>query len=196
MPVKALFVHGKGAHFWGPYTIHSRIPLAAAKVVNDFCSLALRRGFPTICSIADQAILSKSVAELDDSSLRSIRRGALVWFAQAGANDSQLQLLSGHRHRDTLMRYLGWGAESSEARQAAAERAALVAGTIGGGLPRHPTWVGPYAGFTGSRSGRRVSAPPRLFPLQPPSREAFGIDEGEDDPSTWPVHVKTLSRST
>jgi hypothetical protein len=51
--------------------------------------------------------------------LRSVRRGALLRAAACGVTDDELQLLSGHKRRDTLMRYLGWGQMSSTMGRAA-----------------------------------------------------------------------------
>jgi hypothetical protein len=55
----------------------------------------------------------------------------LTFMAQRGVNDADLQLLSGHKKKETLMRYLGWGARSSEAAKAAERRHTIAQATQG-----------------------------------------------------------------
>lgn len=185
VPVRALFTEGKGAHFWGPFAVHARIPLAEGKMIAEMVHSAVAEHQHTLCAISDQSILSRAVGELPDASLRSIRKGSLHWFADAGADDTCLQLLSQHRQRDTLLRYLGWGLVSSEAERAAGKRAQLVADIVRGA--GHPMWMGEWSGFNGD-AGRRVRSPPRLFPRRTPTRAELGIEEGR--PEDWPLHVK------
>ena len=185
VPARALFTRGKGAFFWGPYTIHSRIPVAEAKIVVDRVNAARRSHADTFASPHDQAHLSQTLARLPDSSLRSIRRGALVCFAEAGSTDEQLQLLSGHKHRDVLLRYLGWGVASSEAKTAASQRTLAVADTIFGG-EMHPRWMGPHSGFP-KNGGRRTSPVPVLFPRKAPKRQDL-VGDGS------PRHVKLAAK--
>eukprot|EP00760_Papus_ankaliazontas_P005930 PhM_4_TR1280/c2_g2_i7/m.7264 len=188
VPASALFTEGKGARFWGPYTIHTRIPLAEAKPIVEVRQDAIDKGDNHLFSVGAQSTLSQAISKLSDASLRSIRRGALTWFAQAGVSDDHLQLLSGHVRRDTLLRYLEWGLRSSSAIEAANQRTALVNVSGAGGDP-HPTFVGPHAGFSGI-SGRRVKPPVELFPLAAPSSEDLGIVLGSSDTRAWPLHVK------
>jgi integrase len=193
--VKATFTKGKGAHFWGPYSIHTRIPLADAKRI--FEHVATARSNPQqgdLFSLVEQRDLSKAIGSLHDASLRSIRRGALTHFADCGASDRQIQQLSGHQSIATLQRYLDWGARSAEAKEAAQARADLAAQatTIHGG-GGHPMWMGPHSGFA-TAHGKRVPSAPLLFPLKPATREALGLapDPAEGDPSVWPLKAKRV----
>ena len=163
VPTAILFTAGKGAAMWGPYTIHSVLPENVAQRLTE----QLRRASPgaPLFTTSDQAQISAAIRHVPGCSLRSVRKGALTWFAEAGVSDESLQLVSGHRRRDTLLRYLGWGLRSSEAERAAQARAAAVAShpptTISGGdivTERHPMWVGPYSGSRPAK-GRRVAAP-------------------------------------
>tara|TARA_B110000093_G_scaffold168994_1_gene196568 strand:+ start:87 stop:3518 length:3432 start_codon:yes stop_codon:yes gene_type:complete len=217
----ALFTEGKGASFWGPYTIHARIPLSFAKVLSEYIANKTNPSAPTAASdrrslenqhlftTADQARLSTVVNAIPGLDLRAVRKGALTFFADAGVSDFMLQQLSGHKRRDTLLRYLGWGRRSSEASSAANVRADLgnrhIHGTAGsnvapsGGEPvlfdnvnprhRHPTWMGPSSGYHG-REGKRVKHAPSMFTMQPPSTEDLGVHLIENvDTSTWPLHA-------
>eukprot|EP00760_Papus_ankaliazontas_P015965 PhM_4_TR16747/c1_g1_i1/m.79462 len=185
VPASALFTEGKGARFWGPYTIHTRIPQAEAKAITEIRQEAINRGETHIFPLSAQTALSQAIGKLPDASLRSIRRGSLTWFAQAGVSDDHLQLLSGHVRRDTLLRYLEWGLRSSSAIEAANLRTSQITG----GEEPHPTYVGPHAGFSGI-SGRRTKPPVELFPLSAPSSDDLGIMVGSPDTSNWPLHVK------
>ena len=223
VPVRVRFNFGKGAAFWGPYTIHSLVPPGVAKEI-----VAIMQSEPAdkaIFTLHDQAALSSAVAsELRHPSdaprlnLRSIRRGALLALAAKGATDDELQLLSGHKRRDTLMRYLGWAAESASAKAAALARHARSEGQgdgdrrgaedddsesqeddpVGAGvltLPQklRPPKMGPYSGYTGLK-GRRVSPPPSFFPLKVPSREACGVRGDDEAAAAYPLHIKDTTR--
>lgn len=194
---KALFTRGKGARWWGPYTIVTRLPediaIALAKHAEQ------NKQADNLFTATDQRILSQMIGQLDDASLRSIRRGALQWFSQAGASDRSVQLLSGHRNSQTLLRYLGWGGMSGEAALAASERAALVARQLpnvtGAGYPTPYPRVAsvrqPRQGFTGDERGRRIPPDPTLFPIRAPQTSDLGLDTSaaDDDRSTWPLHA-------
>jgi hypothetical protein len=50
--------------------------------------------------------------------------------------------------------------------------------------------MGVRSGYTGDK-GRRVRAPPQLFPLKPPTASDLGLPSPPfDDVSSWPLHVK------
>ena len=189
--INCVFTRGKGAFFWGPYTIHSMVPLADAKVIQERVREALAQGRETVCSLPEQAALSKAIAALPDSSLRSLRRGCLHFFATAGATDNHLQLLSGHRRKDTLLRYLEWGKMSSEAAEAARTRTALIADQItgAGADQRHPMWMGPFSGFCGCH-GARTPPTPELFPRKPPSRHDLVGAPSAQKHVSWPLKLK------
>lgn len=202
--VRALFTQGKGAHFWGPYTIHARIPVEVAKVVKEVCRTSADSR--VLCSAADQRRISEVLRECPGHSIRSIRRGSLVYYANCGASDKNLLKLSGHRNEDTLLRYLGWGQKSSEAAAAATERSNLahIAAEVeedqrlpdeirgAGNSTAKPMWMGQYSGFNG-RQGKRIAAPPELFPKQTPSHKDLGIELPSSPDGTkaqWKLHVK------
>jgi ubiquitin C-terminal hydrolase len=200
VPVVATFTRGKGAFFWGPYAIHARVPLCDAKPIAEHIARQRAAAATDLFTETDQRHLSAAVGALPGASLRSIRKGSLQFFADAGAPDSALQLLSGHRHKDTLMRYLGFGVASSEARQAAQLRADLTAPVVGAGwdqqqaapLPpgQHPRWAGPNSGF-GARAGQRTPEAPELFPRKAYGRLALGL--AANDVSTFPLKVKHVA---
>ena len=210
------FRFGKGAAFWGPYTIHAVVPRSVAQALASTTHQA--RPGSALFSAADQDRLSKAVREVPNCSLRSLRRGALVHLASRGVSDEDLQLLSGHKRRDTLLRYLGWGTLSSTARSAAEARAAAAVDPVGGSdgdldedfddyvappgrdpgaaapIPARmlPAKMGLRSGYVGHQ-GRRVKPPPKLFPLAAPSAADLGIPRPHvDDSASWPLHVKRV----
>jgi integrase len=54
---------------------------------------------------------------------RSIRRGALQAMAKNGVDEATLMHFSGHKDRNTLLRYLDWGRNFSKEEQSAHEAA-------------------------------------------------------------------------
>jgi hypothetical protein len=128
-------------------------------------------------------------------------------------------LLSGHKRKDTLLRYLGWGAASGEATRAAVRRLKLLNNDdgsnddeessgdegssgdeiIGGGeIKFDGLKMSLWSGEKGVK-GRRVDGIP--WPLKPPSFSDLGIrdvergvvgDEGVGA-EEWPLHVKNVS---
>jgi hypothetical protein len=171
------FRYGKGASWWGPYTIHAVIPGDLAKRLT-----ARTKKLPAdqpIFASRDQAALSACVAACD-LTLRSIRRGALTHAAACGVPDHELQLLSGHKRMDTLLRYLGWGKLSSTAQHAAVARNAReqVRGA-GADADIVPPKMGLHSGRAGLH-GRRVAPPPQLCPMHAPSEKDLGLESPHD----------------
>jgi len=123
-PIVATFRFGKGAAWWGPYSIHAVVPRHLAQTLLVFC----RDGRPhqPMFSAADQDRLARATRTIPGCTLRSFRRGAITHAADCGVLDADLQLLSGHKRRDTLLRYLGWGRTSASAKVAAHARAAAT----------------------------------------------------------------------
>ncbi|MDP3759029.1 MAG: hypothetical protein Q8R01_00770, partial [Ramlibacter sp.] len=175
--VTLTFRFGKGAAFWGPFSVVARAPTELAQALADAC--AASRGGP-LFSEREQRLVAAALKERGFP-LRSIRRGSLTLLAASGVSDSTLQIRSAHRRRDTLMRYLGWGIGSSDARRAARECGVVTGGNAA-------TRVGPNSGFVGNR-GRRTKPPPPLIPNAPPSGKELGL-EGDVDCSAWRLHVK------
>jgi integrase len=198
--VKATFVEGKGVYFsGGPYTIHTRLPYEVAKPIAEW----LRTNqMATICSLNDQRILAKAIgSSFSNCSLRSIRKGSLIHYSRCGANENNLMQLSGHKRKETLLRYLGWGLFNSEADRAATTRAELEASASGSGPStatknstivagdmKAPMKMGWLSGFNG-RSGRRIKKAPELFSQSAPNREELGLEIGAVDTSDWKLHV-------
>jgi len=193
--IQALFTKGKGASFWGPYTIQGYVPTSVAKRLLEH-----KRSAPTpqseLFTKADQAEISAVVNAIEGCSLRSIRRGALVFFSQCGATDENIQMLSGHKRKDTLMRYLGWGHHSSEAAKAARARAVLanakhVTAGEAAQMNRHPMHMGQWSGVCG-KQGKRIASPPQLFPYKPPSGAELGIRQRQET-AHWPLKLNRVS---
>jgi hypothetical protein len=223
-PISITFRHGKGAAFWGPYTIHSVVPEAVAQ---PFLAHLHAAGKEAVFSGNDQSRLSLAVRGLKDDvpgiNLRSFRRGSLMYLASVGVSDSDLMMLSGHKRPDTLLRYLNWGEFSTTAATSAANRAQLLAAatermeeddddlyesdeedadvaTLIAGAGElltedmkfvMPPKMGLRSGYIGHR-GQRIKRPPQIFPLGPPPARELGIEEEQDDPSTYPLHVKRV----
>ena len=191
-PVQARFTEGKGVSFCGPFTIKTRIPLAKAKAIME--AIRDRRPQQYVFDVPIQRQVALAIGALPDHSVRSIRRGALVHLANCGVKDDHLQLLSGHKRRDTLLRYLNWGGASSEAALAAKERAKLLhqADPRGGMEQRdaHPMWMGYYSGFNGQPNGRRSKPSRSIFNMKPANDLELGNRKEKIDTSAWPLHAK------
>ena len=188
----ATFVEGKGAVFWGPYTIHTKIPKDIANAIWEFVKTKPFSGH--IFSPSDQCVLAQAVGALPDHSLRSIRKGSLVHLARQGVSDNALQLLSGHKRKETLLRYLGWGMESADAKRAAEEVGETRWATpMGGGdvSTLRPTRMGPFSGYQGQQ-GRRVQRPPQMLANKAPTSRALGIAPPLTADAQWPLHTKNV----
>ena len=125
-------------------------------------------------------------------SILSVRKGALVLLAQRGLDTATLQVVSHHRRRDTLLRYLAWGAfdaTAATAARAAARIRDLPSGAGPASFPAPPV-VGLYSGRVGSK-GRRVAPPPGSG-FRPPSAHDLGLDPPPADVTSWPLHVKRV----
>ena len=189
VPVAVLFRRGKGAAFWGPYSVHSIFPANVAQRLA-----AHLRDSPILFAKSDQQQTANAIKRMGKNlSLRSMRKGALTHAAMNGVSESSIQLLSGHKRRDTLLRYLGWGKHSPAAKNAAQEVADKT--LCGGGTDieeiMRPPKMGLRSGFCG-RQGRRVEPPPSLFPPKAPTNFQLGIPEEEERSESWPLHAKKV----
>ena len=206
VPTCLTFRYGKGACFWGPYSIHASLPKMVAKALVTLASVQQK-----IFSLQDQGQLAL-LLKANNLCCRSVRRGSLLHLASLGTQDVALQLLSGHKKKETLMRYLGWGAHSATAKQAALDRGELLGGAVDEELS-HPTeevfgklrqqfehaknqklQMSKYSGFCG-RKGMRIATPPRLFPHKAPTTKELGIDvstSGLDGGENWPLHCNSI----
>jgi hypothetical protein len=192
------FRYGKGAAFWGPYTVHALLDADVAKAIQG-----LRAANPSgsLFTVGEQATLSSVIKEAGFN-LRSIRRGSLVWLASLGVADENLRLLSGHKRVDTLLRYLGWGKYSAAAHAAALAREHATvtgAGTRGvtGGCDAgpdtpdflvEPPKMGPLSGRCGLK-GRRIAALAHFIPKKAPSKRDLGTEVAHDT-SEYTIHMK------
>ena len=178
--LQATFRSGKGAAFWGPYTVATTVEPDAAKALAEI--IRSRGKMAHLFTTAEQQALSRMVRDAGVTDVRSIRRGRLQHLAECGATSEQLRLLSGHKRVDTLMRYLGWGLFSADGRKAAIERDAMDKITGAGCDLPTPRKMGKYAGHCGHK-GQRISRPPQLF--RPPKSKDLGIvPENTHD---WPL---------
>jgi hypothetical protein len=201
--VSITFHTGKIVPYCGPYTIHVVLPkdvtCALRAAVNHTPADA------ALFTTRDQSILAGVIGALqghDDDlprlNLRSIRRGSVLHLAANGVRDVELQLLTGHKRMDTLLRYLGWGRESTTMREAAATRQHQLsvrgAGTNAPTLPtqQQPPKMGPTSGFAGVR-GRRTRPPPKFFPGKMPSSSECGVSDRVDT-SNYTLHIKETTR--
>jgi hypothetical protein len=202
--VSITFHTGKIVPYCGPYTIHVVLP----KDITGALRATVQRTQPdaALFTTRDQAILAGVIGALqghDDDlprlNLRSIRRGSVLHLAASGVRDVELQLLTGHKRMDTLLRYLGWGRESTTMREAAAARQEQV--TIRGGgtdtptLPtqHQPPKMGPCSGYVGIK-GRRTLPPPKFFPRKMPSAEDCGVSHQHIDTTDYVLHIKDTTR--
>jgi hypothetical protein len=201
--VSITFHTGKIVPYCGPYTIHVVLP----KDVTCALRTAVQRTHPdaALFTTRDQAVLAGVIGALqghgDDLprlNLRSIRRGSVLHLAASGVRDVELQLLTGHKRMETLLRYLGWGRESTTMREAAATRQEQViirgGGTDTPTLPtqQQPPKMGPCSGYTGIK-GRRTLPPPKFFPRKMPSAEECGVSH-EHDTTDYVLHIKDTAR--
>lgn len=181
-PTAITFKKGKGGAFWGAYTIHTVLPF---DVWKDLAKLLIeRRKADSLWTATDQRKLATLMSN-EGLNLRSIRRGALLHNAYRGVSDTDLQYLSGHKRIDTLMRYLGWGVESTSSKKAAKDRHKLLGGES---EDTEPKKMGASAGFQGE-NGRRVEKPPCKYYFRPPSSAQLGVTM---DPRKLPIHVKDV----
>ena len=196
--VKAQFVEGKGAYFWGPYTINTSMPRDRAQQLQEF--LRERPQDEHAFSQANQRTVSKAISTQFplDHSVRSLRRGRLVSLAKLGVPDEKLKLLSGHRRMSTLQRYLGFGHHSSDGLAAAkevarADHAAQVTG--GAATDTKGMWASRHSGLRAPK-GRRTQEPPQLFSMTAPSREECGLDpiQPRGNREDWRAHVPNFEK--
>jgi hypothetical protein len=210
VPMKVTFRYGKVASLWGPYTIHCVVPKDVSSAFTAFAATKTNKEQGgELFTKRDQAVLSAHIATCQQDprggrlTLRSIRRGALLRAAACGVTDDELQLLSGHKRRETLMRYLGWGQQSSTMSKAAERRADKMKAVapvapVGAGddyIPReHQAPVmGRFSGYTGFK-GQRVKPKPEFFPRKPPSARDCGVTVSEAELATYTLHIKETTR--
>lgn len=198
VPVTIKFLHGKGAAFWGPYTVVAFVPAGVAKDLRALQAAATQNNNRQLFSMRDQRLVAAALKE-GGCELRSVRLGALQYLAAIGTPDAHIQIVSQHRKPDTLMRYLGWGRLSHTKKEAARgiavnrqQHKAASGGITGAGTTDvEPRKMGPHSGFASS-SGRRVGKPPPFIPKKSPSRKDLGIDHLVDT-SGWPIKAAAVS---
>lgn len=199
--IRCTYTHGKGARFWGPFTVQAYMKRSIAAALRSFVEAAHRREF--LFAPRDQAALAAEIKKLPGHSLRSLRRGALARYAAAGVTDADLMLLSGHKRPETLLRYLGFGRLSALHRQAAERRLECIAaeGDIDGGEPTTEAdmrlfrrRMGRFSGHCGPK-GRRMRAPPAFFPRGTPSANDLGlpIDYDDSEIAAFNLHANGVS---
>ncbi|CUF10151.1 TATE DNA transposon, putative [Bodo saltans] len=182
------FRSGKGAAFWGPFTVAAYIDDNTAKSLADH--IRLRKANDTLFTETEQRSLASIVRDTGAHDVRAIRRGRLQHLAACGASNEELRLLSGHKRVDTLLRYLGWGLYSSSAAVAALarEQAEIQAAAVTGGEAPCPTKMGPFSGYCG-QVGRRVQRPPNIF--HAPKHKELGLTPSNT--ADWPLKAKDIA---
>ena len=209
--IQATYTEGKGAKFWGPFTLFTTLSRPDSNTILEMARSVEPE--QSIWTKEDQAALSNAIRKLkretgENLSLRSIRRGSLQYLSQCGVPTAQIQLLSGHKKRSTLLIYLGLGEKETEASTAAEQRAAIVQAardadlsgnlvegepTRGGGLAR-PMPMTILSGYAGEK-GRRRQAWPVLMKDKAPKKSELGIEVKQDESElrrTLPLHIKDV----
>jgi len=199
--VKVTLVEGKSVGYTGPYSLASRLPIAWAKRLVERVRRATNPS-AHLFSMETQQVLSRYFAEQkDDLSLRSIRKGAIVYASQQGVNFPDLMIHSGHKNANTLRRYLGWGVNDEEIVAAANKRAAKEESPVGSGYSPanatnfHPMWTGLRPGFGGVQGRRRKATEDDVpfFPSKAPSRREMGLEEKHvPKRGSLPLHIKDV----
>jgi hypothetical protein len=186
-----VFRRGKGAYWWGPYSVS--VALDAQLTLDLQAYLTTRTVSPStlLFTTADQTALSRCIrARSPELGILSVRKGAIQDLAARGLSDKNLACLTGHRSTRTLLRYLGWGALSADAREAA--DAAVKLRVSGAGIDSgQARKMGPFSGWAGNK-GRRVAPPPEIFPRKPPSALDLGIGANAPDGEPYAFHVKRV----
>ena len=133
--IQVTFRHAKTVAKRGAYTVksviqedlHETLKFYLDNLPNDEDAMIFpnQKGAPNSRSIAHQEMLMRHSLKGIDSALttRSIRRGALQAMSKEGVDEATLMHFSGHKDRNTLLRYLDYGRnfskEEKEARAAA-----------------------------------------------------------------------------
>lgn len=108
--VTLTFIEGKGVKARkSPYTVSTSTPFVMA-VQRHLDATASTYVFPPATRQSLQNRLRTTLKKFDHRfELRSMRRGSLQHMASQGIDLDVLQTFSGHRSRNTLLRYLDWG---------------------------------------------------------------------------------------
>ena len=103
VPIAVTFREGKGAAFWGLYSAHAVVDRRLAQGLRQHLErIKPREPRAYLFTLGDQSVVSRALAELGKNvSLRSVRKGAVVWLAQQGIEDLTLMNITGHKRRDT-----------------------------------------------------------------------------------------------
>jgi integrase len=132
--IAATFNHAKTVAKRGAYTVKTAINNKELLVVlqeylntipNEKGVMVFPLSGPNGLSIPRQEERMRMALKFKDPALttRSIRRGALQAMAKNGVDEATLMHFSGHKDRNTLLRYLDWGRNFSKEEQSAHEAA-------------------------------------------------------------------------
>ena len=110
------FNRGKGVRFRGPYTVHTVLSPAWARLLKRWSAARKTTLFPAqVTGVQVKLALRRSRPNLEQ---RSLRRGSLQHLAeQTNITEEQLLLFSGHTSVATLRRYLNWGLKGRDRKQ-------------------------------------------------------------------------------
>ena len=186
---------GKGAKLGGTYTIPTTMNLSQVRELEALTAKRARgeRIFPQEQKNFLQRELRKAVKDAGGTakSLPSIRKGAIRHLAQAGLPEATLRVITGHKTRESLFAYLGWGeVPTREERDAGEQTAALHAPLINGGGYK-VSW--PEGARSRRPNGQRETHCPA--PARAPSRSELGLEKRERGRHDHlPLHLKETTK--
>ena len=140
--MKITFRRGKGVAFSGPYTVPTLVPEEWREDMKKF--LASRRPdeflFPAATPserASNSRMLLEALRAVDPSmGQKAIRRGSLQYLGRLGVGLDKLMIFSGHKRKDTLLRYLRWGQDAEELVRETEDAARLFGGRASGSSRR------------------------------------------------------------
>ena len=186
---KARFQEGKVIGKVEAYHIHFRVPNKKALEAIKKYHLSRKRGkhkqlFEFASAYRRSQFLTRirqALREVDPSlELRSLRRGSLQTYAEAGVSESALLAYSRHTSVQMLRRYLGWEAVVTDEHKEVMSSAEALA-TVRGGEPASSFTPQGWIEVTNSGTLRISSDHP---PPAPASYTRVGL----------PIHIKSCTR--
>jgi hypothetical protein len=107
------FFKSKTARHIGPHTVHTFIPRVWTPCIVDFLNTLEpdQPIFPMASPRESHIAAATASLKVVDQRLeaRSLRRGSLQTMASAGTSFELMLSYSGHKTKDSLLRYLNWG---------------------------------------------------------------------------------------
>lgn len=139
--LRVSFHRGKGVRFRQPYTVPTKCPAQWLEELAAFLQAAKQRTAGKLGSDLDlfpaktpsetrlRGVRLTEALRAANPALgqRALRRGALQAMAKDGVPLDTLMVFSGHKRKDTLLRYLGWGRTAEDQAQLGRAAAAALA---------------------------------------------------------------------